>query len=142
MDEQLIICDGCLWDEAEAALVRTQISRRAKKKIDKEEFLVDIHGVHQAIGGFHRLAALANENPKWFYNRFGDRLLPNMKEEVDVNITIHPPLPPSPLDDVIDVRPALDQPRDRAPRSIAQGAPCPPGSEDSFIEDEESGAFE
>lgn len=140
MDENLLIVSGCLWDDMNATRVSRPLARG--RKVDKEGFLQDIEGAYHAIGGFARLAHLANEDPRWFFNRFGDRLLPNIKEELDVNVHIHPPLPPSPLDEVIDVTPiALDRDRDRAPGSPPQGAPCSTGPEHTGEEDGEGGAF-
>lgn len=99
MDENLMPVSN-LWDPEVQEAVRSKIAhfKRSGKKIDKEGYLQDIEGAYHAIGGFARLAHTANEDPKWFYTRFGERLLPDIKGEMDVNINILPALPRSPLD--------------------------------------------
>lgn len=97
---------GDLWDPEVAAQVRSKLPQNPYrgKKVDVDSHLQDVVGAYHAIGGFQRLAALANEDPKWFFNRFGDRLLPNVKTESDVNFRILPALPPNALDgDFTDV---------------------------------------
>lgn len=154
-----------IWDPDVARITGAKLPRslRRGKKVDKDGYLQDIEGVYHAIGGAHRLAHLANEDPRWFFNRFGDRLLPNVKEELDVNIAIHPPLPPSALDvpmpgilqgvspelvprNVISLEDhrgrALDPARHQAPGSFAPGDGDPTEPEDSGEADSDGGAFE
>lgn len=90
-----------LWDPVVAAETRARLpARRTGKKIDKEFYLQDVEGAYHAIGGGARLAYEANQDPKWFFNRFGDRLLPTEKQEVDVSVHIYPAIPRTGLDEL------------------------------------------
>lgn len=149
---------------------RTKYIRKDGRKIARDGFLQDVEGVYHAIGGFARLVHIADDDPKWFFEKFGHRLLPNEKKEIDHNITIQPALPKSPLDEKVDPNaiglqrpqvaehpldelgrrvgsqrslpsPALDQGSDQAPWCAPPGVGCTPGSEDTAIEDGEGEAF-
>ena len=74
--------------------------RRSGKKISKETYLQDAEGVYHAIGGFQRFVHTANEHPQWFFNKYMVQgvLLPDMRQEVDLTVHIHPALQRSALD--------------------------------------------
>ena len=149
MDEQLPTIIS-VWEPDETVSVRSRTLenplRKSGRKIQKETLLQDAEGVYHAIGGFQRFVHTANEHPQWFYNRFlvPGILLPTEKQEIDMTVHIHPALTRSALDGEYTEVPAngeLDQGRDQAPGSAAQGARGAGGPEDTTIENGEGRAL-
>jgi hypothetical protein len=141
-----------LWDPEQAAQVRQKIGAVKPTKVDRQNNLEKLSGVHDSIGSWARLAHVANEDPKWFYGRWLDRLLPNEKQELDVNVHIHPALPRSTLDgEYAEVIPdgsgnGADGPAQAGDTLSQGGTPyligSPTGPEDTSSEDGCGGAFE
>lgn len=142
MDEQLPAIVE-LWDPEEAASVRSRLSARqpsrAGAKLDKTQFLQDIRGTYYDIGGNARLSHTANEDPKWFYNRFlaPGILLPQEKQEIDMTVHIHPALQRSALDGEYTDVTGLDQGGDQTPGSAAPGVGSAGGGENPRVENAE-----
>lgn len=90
-----------IWDEGIQRDIQAKVGRPLRdRKVNKERVVEDLQHAYLAVGGAERLAHEANQDFKWFANKFMKPgiLLPNEKTEVDVNYQILPAIPRSPLD--------------------------------------------
>lgn len=135
MDDE-IISVPTVWD---APVFFENPLRRSGRKINKDRYLQDVEGTYHAIGGFQRLVHTANENPRWFYNRYlqPGTLLAQDRQEVDLTVHIHPALQRSALDvpykDVTDGE--LDQGGDQTSGGATSSSGGSRGGEDPSRQD-------
>lgn len=145
MDEQLPIIQE-LWDPEIARETRERLRGRTSSKVNKQKNLEGVQRAFEAAGGMDRLAYEFNANFKEYMFKFGHRLLPDEKQELDVNFTIHPAIPRSPLDgeytDVAERR-AYSGDEHLLPQGCApQGVGSSGGPENSASQDGESSPFQ
>jgi len=93
---------------SEHATKANAVLKAPRKKFERERFLSAMAEAFEAIGGVTRFAMWADSNPTEFYKLMG-KTIPQaslLDFQGKMQISIHPALPPSPLDDEpIDVTP-------------------------------------
>jgi hypothetical protein len=107
------IFDEVLYSEqmdsvlSETARKTKAVLQPPRKKFDREKFLCAIDEAFELIGGVPRLALWADQNPTEFYRLYG-KTLPQtnlIDLAAKMQMQILPALPPSALDEPIDITP-------------------------------------
>lgn len=103
MDEQLPVIHE-LWDPVVAEATRSRLRPRLAQPADdpalKQVFKKVVMDAYEDLGGYARFVEEMNRNYLYFVKHGLRPYLPQVEEKasVDVNITIRPGVPPSPLD--------------------------------------------